>query len=194
MTPEDRARLMLPAPEIVRAAREAGQCMNCVEAEGTPRKPREARKLHPKSSPLRPRCAEHWRAQDWARRQRQKEKRVADTFGLTPEDRADLIALQGGVDPISGQRLDGGLENRTNRLRKTATDHDHTCCATTPTCGRCTRGIVTGWVNRDLIGRLEQMPGGGLATAQRLVEYFRDPPYAQLQRSRAASQEEADAS
>jgi hypothetical protein len=175
---------MLPPVEVVRLAIQHGQCMNCVEVEGGPRKPSEARKLHRKATPNRPRCGEHWRAWDWARRQREKEKRVRDAFQLSPEDRRELIEVQGGVCPISGQTLDGGLENRSNRLRKTATDHDHTCCPTPPTCGRCTRGVVTGWVNRDLIGRLEQMPGGGLATAQRLVDYFQNPPYARLLRSR----------
>lgn len=178
---------MVPPSEIRAIAARTRQCMNCIDEEGGPRTASRARALHRESTPQRPRCAEHWRAWRWHQRQRDKEKRAAAAFGLSPEDRAALIELQGGVDPISGQRLDGGLENRANRLRRTATDHNHACCPTVPTCGNCTRGIVTGWVNRDLIGRLEQMPGGGLATALRLVEYFRDPPYAQLKRAQSSN-------
>lgn len=177
---------MLPPPEIVRAAAKAGQCMNCLEAEGGKLRTKSAaRKLHRKATKLRPRCPEHWREWDRHEKLRQRAKRAADGYGLTPEQRAALIELQGGVCPITGQGLD--LEIRANggpRLRKSATDHDHACCAGPPTCGRCTRGITTGWVNRDLIGRLEQMEGGGLAAAQRLVAYFTESPYQQLRRLR----------
>lgn len=175
---------MLPEPAVVRAAVKAGQCMNCLEAAGgVLRTKSAARKLHPKASKLRPRCGEHWREWDRHEKLRQRAKRAQDGYGLTPERRAQLIEHQGGVCPISLQGLD--LEIRANggpRLRKSATDHDHACCAGPPTCGRCTRGITTGWVNRDLIGRLEQMEGGGLAAALRLVAYFQDPPYRQLLR------------
>lgn len=183
MTPEDRARLMLPAPEIVRIACKAKQCMHCVEADGAPRKPREARKLHRESSPLRPRCAEHWRAWDKIQKAAAAAKRSRERSGLDEETRQAVKALQGGACPC-GALL---VRPETKRYEGDA-DHDHALAVThahaeNVACEECFRGFLCRRCNRDIIGQLSGGTRGGVRPAplvvgilRALADYLEDPP------------------
>ena len=53
----------------------------------------------------------------------------------------------------------------------TVVDHDHNCCPTETTCGKCTRGILCGQCNRG-IGLL----GDNLAGVTAAAEYLKNLP------------------
>jgi hypothetical protein len=150
------------------------ECIDCPPGKG--------RKIHPKSLETHktmPRCGEHWRA--W--RDAQKAKRSAygrkRSYSLEEDERAECIAEQGGVCPLCLRQLDSA-----QRVRRSATDHDHGCCKTSPTCGKCTRGITCGWCNKNLLGSLHMSPGEELAVARRVVAYLEDPPMARVRRQK----------
>ena len=63
-------------------------------------------------------------------------------YGLTLADYDDMLAAQGGGCAICFGKPDAG--------KSLAVDHDHNCCATTKTCGKCIRGLLCGRCNRAL--------------------------------------------
>lgn len=66
-------------------------------------------------------------------------------FKMTVEEYERLSAVQDGCCGICGVRpTDQAL----------SVDHDHSCCPTTPTCGRCSRGLLCRHCNLAL-GRAE---------------------------------------
>lgn len=147
-----------------------------------PRRPWPPRKIHPKATPGKPLCGEHWREDRSAKRQANRVRTSRTVYGLDPEDRADLLVLQDGKCPICGRGLD---EDNRGRLRATAHDHDHDLAREhdhpeDKGCPECMRGLTCGWCNTELLIRID------LAAAERLVAYYRDPPMAQLRRARAA--------
>lgn len=82
-------------------------------------------------------------------------KREARANGRTPYDRdaterwrygvtsAELWEAQGGKCPICGETIGLG------RMQY-AIDHDHACCPSTETCGKCVRGLLCHSCNRHL--------------------------------------------
>lgn len=61
-------------------------------------------------------------------------------YRLRPEDIENLIEIQGGNCPLCTKPLGDDM----------VVDHDHNCCKTTPTCGKCVRGIVHAQCNKML--------------------------------------------
>lgn len=57
-------------------------------------------------------------------------------YKLTYDDYLSLIAKQGGKCVSCGREP-----------RRWYVDHDHRCCPKTPTCGKCTRGLVCNGCN-----------------------------------------------
>lgn len=60
-------------------------------------------------------------------------------YNITKEQFDILLSKQLGKCPICGIELEiGGPVRR----RRAVIDHDHSCCPTTKTCGKCIRGIL----------------------------------------------------
>ena len=96
-------------------------------------------------------------------------QRVEKVYGITAEEYAALLKLQGGRCFIC---------HRVPRTKRLAVDHDHASGAVRGLlCASDTQGC-----NRAVVGNLEAAADGGLAAARRVVEYLEDPPYARLQR------------
>lgn len=149
-----------------------------------PYRPATPRPVAPGCGPRSRRCATHKRERERADRLKARVKHSQTVYGLGPDDRADLLALQDGRCPICGRGLD--VDTR-GRWRRTAHDHDHTLAAghdhpTNRACPDCLRGLTCGWCNTELLPRID------LEAARRLVAYYEHPPMARL---RAARQKEA---
>jgi hypothetical protein len=99
------------------------------------------------------------------RRLAAKEKRVEETYGLTPEKYDALYAAQGGRCFIC-QRATG-----TGKVRLSV-DHDHSCCPDSKSCGACVRGLLCRPCNRDVLGHLRDE----VAAFKRAIDYLSDPP------------------
>ncbi len=143
-------------------------------------RPKTPRKIAEDCTPLRPRCATHKRAHKHAERLKARVKRSQKVYGLAPEDRADLMALQGGKCPICNRALDQDSRGRWNA---TAHDHDHELAAqhdhpVNEACPDCMRGLTCAWCNRELLARVD------LEAARRLVAYYENPPMARMRAAR----------
>jgi hypothetical protein len=68
-------------------------------------------------------------------RQRYRTWQLKSMYGLSLIEYEALLAAQGGVCAICE------MDNRSSG-KDWHVDHDHDCCPTTPTCGRCNRGIL----------------------------------------------------
>lgn len=90
-------------------------------------------------------------------------KRVADNFGITPEEYAALLEFQGGVCFIC---------QRPPRSRRLAVDHDHALEVD----GRATRESIRGLLCRNcnyvVLGHLKEEPAAYL----RAISYLENPP------------------
>ena len=64
-------------------------------------------------------------------------------YGVTSAKYLQMLAQQDGRCAIC-QRPSSDF------ARPLAVDHDHTCCAATPTCGKCNRGLLCGGCNTAL--------------------------------------------
>ncbi len=78
-----------------------------------------------------------------------RSKNLLDNYNMTMEQYRDMFEDQEGVCAIclEPETKTHGSTGTTFRL---AVDHDHKCCATTPTCGECTRGLLCSTCNRTL--------------------------------------------
>lgn len=92
-----------------------------------------------------PRCATHHREVVKARRLAAKEKRVHETYGLTPDEYDAIHDYQGGRCAI--------CQRATGERRRLAVDHDHSCCNGPTSCGRCVRGLLCKSCN-TMLGRM----------------------------------------
>lgn len=61
-------------------------------------------------------------------------------YGVTAEAYAAMLSEQDNKCAIC-------LRDASQFARPLAVDHDHSCCVTTPTCGRCNRGLLCGSCN-----------------------------------------------
>jgi hypothetical protein len=64
-------------------------------------------------------------------------------YGMSTDDLASMLATQGGGCAICGTTVPGGRGNWH-------VDHDHKCCPTSSTCGRCVRGLLCSRCNQAL--------------------------------------------
>lgn len=67
--------------------------------------------------------------------------RIKYLYKMTPEKYAEMMLNQNGVCAICGA---------PPTSRALSIDHDHSCCAATPTCGKCSRGLLCGTCNTAL--------------------------------------------
>jgi len=81
----------------------------------------------------------HARLNEGARRSQIKQK-----YGLDHEAFLALLAKQDGRCGVCRKELDPTV------LRSIHVDHDHSCCPTVRTCGKCVRGLLCGTCNARL--------------------------------------------
>lgn len=146
-------------------------CASLPEGE-RPRVPRPT-----DEAPRKPRCATHRRAVAKAAKTRSRATYVRVTYGLPEEAYEALKGYQRGRCYICWF---------ANGSRKAlAVDHDHACCADTPACGRCVRGLLCGPDN-ELVGRallISQKTGSSpTEVLLRAIAYLEDPPMSRLRR------------
>ncbi len=111
-----------------------------------------------------PRCASHHRAVRTARRDVAWERRLWDTYHITPEQYWALYEAQGGHCAMC-QRATG-----TGR-RRLSVDHDHSCCNGPISCGQCVRGLLCS-VDNKWLGHIRDE----VDAARRTAQYLTDPP------------------
>lgn len=130
-------------------------CIDCP----TPLSPAKARKApHPG-----PRCATHDRVKRQQRLAGRKAGYQKARFNIETEQREQIRKAQNGVCAICGPWT--GYNGSTRDL---STDHDHDCCPTVPTCGKCTRGLLCKHCN-DLLGRTHDDPRAAIRQALYLI-------------------------
>lgn len=133
----------------------SGPCKDCL-AELHPPKT-----VRPSTYPG-PRCATHHRVQVLLRKTAARDKRIEDTYGLTPADYEAILAYQEGTCAIC-QRASG-------KTRRLSVDHDHSCCKGTTSKGCCVRGLLCRPCNR-LLGHLRDDPKALIRAADYLTNW-----------------------
>lgn len=98
---------------------------------------------------------------DPANKMHHRERRLLYKYGLTNERFNELLEAQGGVCAIC--KIAPDPDGPPFHV-----DHDHQCCPSDTTCGRCVRGIVCTRCNSAL-----GYVGDSIATAQSLIDYLR---------------------
>jgi hypothetical protein len=86
---------------------------------------------------------------------------IKHRYGMTPEQKAQMLDEQGGLCYLCGEPLD------LTRPRTVHVDHDHTCCPGNRSCGTCIRGIACDPCNRG-IGYFRDDPDRMRGVASRL--------------------------
>jgi hypothetical protein len=86
---------------------------------------------------------------DWYRRNPRTSKEnarqhVRFRYGMTPEQREQMLRDQDGRCYLCGEPLD------LTKPRTVHVDHDHTCCPGSRSCGECIRGIACDPCNRGI--------------------------------------------
>jgi Recombination endonuclease VII len=123
-----------------------------------------------------PRCVTCHRARKKILRASSHSLRMLKEYNLAPGEYDALYEAQGGMcytcGPWTGNR---GLSKRLS------VDHDHSCCLTTPTCGKCTRGLICGPCN-SLLGQLGDSRGHLFDRLEKLKDYAENPPAQELLR------------
>lgn len=76
-------------------------------------------------------------------RQKSRYGRIKYLYKMSRENYDFMLSLQGGKCAICG--VEQGKVDR-----KFSVDHDHNCCRTTPTCGKCNRGLLCSTCNTAL--------------------------------------------
>lgn len=117
-----------------------------------------------------PRCYTHHKAIRSVRRQRGREKRVSQLYGITEEQYQKIYQAQGRKCYIC-QRATG-----TGKYRL-AVDHDHALAKlhdhpVEQGCPLCVRGLLCRKCNRDVLGHLRDE----IAALQRAIKYLNFPP------------------
>jgi len=88
------------------------------------------------------------RSQDAEVRARMNESarwsQIKQKYGLDRKGFLALLAKQGGLCGVCRKPLDPAV------LRSIHVDHDHACCSTTRTCGKCVRGLLCSTCNPRL--------------------------------------------
>ncbi|MEU7814069.1 endonuclease VII domain-containing protein [Pseudonocardia sp. NPDC049154] len=121
-----------------------------------------------------PRCASCHRDEVDRRREASWIRHIWQTYRLTAVAYWLIYVKQGGACAIC-QRAKGRPQfpqSHEKRRKRLAVDHDHRCCPTTPTCGKCTRGLCCTTCNKRVLGHFRDDPEAFLRGA----EYLRNPP------------------
>jgi hypothetical protein len=96
-------------------------------------------------------------------RNRAHRKSVAKRYNMDVGAYDRILERQEGFCPIC-LRANG-------KTRRLSVDHDHACCPTTPTCGKCVRGLLCRPCN-NMLGHGRDDP----EFFKRAAEYLRNPP------------------
>jgi hypothetical protein len=108
-----------------------------------------------------------WSAENSAHvKKRIRNQVIKKRFGLTPEEFNQLYLKQGGVCAIC-KRPEVKRDVKGN-IRMLAVDHDHACCPTKKTCGKCIRGLLCDACNLA-IGAMQDDP----LRLQSAIEYVK---------------------
>lgn len=73
--------------------------------------------------------------------------KLSKRYGITAGQYDQMLHAQGGVCAICEEP-----PGRDGRFRKLAVDHDHACCDTNRSCGKCVRGLLCRRCNFGLAG------------------------------------------
>ena len=111
-----------------------------------------------------PRCATHHRTEKARKSDLSRNRRVRSQYGLSDEEQAALLEIQGGACAGCG-KVPG------RRAKRLAIDHDHRCCSGKSSCGRCVRGMLCHRCN-DVLAHFRD-DGDAL---RRLAEYLDNWP------------------
>lgn len=130
------------------------------------KRPAALRPIDKRSGPRTPRCWSHIEAKLAAERRKVREKHQVDRYGLTPEDREELAAFQGGRCPCGNTIRDNDHDHRLARA------HGH---EKGKACKYCMRGLLCASCNRFILGR-----GYTSARLRALADYYDNPPAPQL--------------
>lgn len=95
------------------------------------------------------------------------------TYRLTAEQYWAIYEAQG--------RRCALCQRATGKTKRLAVDHDHRCCPETPTCGKCTRGLLCTTCNKRVLGHLRDDPGAFVRGAL----YVLHPPAEEILRGEA---------
>ena len=141
------------------------ECMDCRKLPPGQR-PAVFRPLDERSGPRSPRCYTHMEAKLARERQRAREKRQEDIYGLTVDDHHELEIFQGGKCPC------GNAIRHTDHNHRLARAHGH---AKGQACKHCVNGLLCHTCNSDILGR-----GYNSTRLRALADYYDHPPARQL--------------
>lgn len=110
-----------------------------------------------------PRCVTHHRVEVKRKRRAGQEKRVRETYSLSPQEYDAILEAQGGMCFI--------CRRATGLRKRLAVDHDHACCDGPLSCGQCVRGLLCSTCNKTH-GHLRDDPEAW----QRGADYLRSWP------------------
>ncbi|WP_423817399.1 endonuclease VII domain-containing protein [Saccharomonospora viridis] len=134
-------------------------CVDC-NAEGV-----TTRRPAPYGGPRTPRCATHHKARKAKQREAAWERRLWDTYHITPEQYWAIYEAQ-------GRACFGCRRAKGTGRKRLSVDHDHSCCPGPVSCGKCVRGLLCGPCNRDVLGHLRDEA----EALRRLADYVENPP------------------
>lgn len=114
-----------------------------------------------------PRCTTHNREFKKKQKAANHGKYVERQYGIDSGTWKKLLAFQDGKCPIC-QRANGAT-------RRLSTDHDHSCCNGSTSCGECVRGLLCRPCN-DMLGHGRDT----IEFFERAIEYLNNPPYKRM--------------
>lgn len=71
-------------------------------------------------------------------------------YGLTEQDYFKIYDAQKGLCAICGKPETSVSRGNKNKPRRLSVDHNHACCPTQKSCGKCIRGLICGRCNSVL--------------------------------------------
>lgn len=110
-----------------------------------------------------PRCYTCHKAVTSQRKATSWERRLWDTYRLTPAQYNAIYDAQGGVCAI--------CRRATGRTKRLAVDHDHSCCPGPTSCGECVRSLCCSQCNR-MLGHARD----DTEMFERAINYLMRPP------------------
>jgi hypothetical protein len=97
-----------------------------------------------------------------------RQRRRQSAYGISEQKFNALLKIQENKCAICKTIHDPSLYKNWKVL---SVDHNHLCCATTPTCGKCNRGLLCHKCNKG-IGLL----GDSIELLQIAIRYLQSPP------------------
>ena len=107
-------------------------------------------------------CSRSCSQMNWHYSERGQDKRFWTSYRLRFETVEAILKTQGNACAICQATFDGARRSAVH------VDHDHTCCASVPTCGKCNRGLICGNCN-TMLG----MARDNAAVLEKAAEYLR---------------------